>query len=159
MTEFRSQADDYLEASGWEKIGTSPMGTGVWRDPLGAGDGRGVRTQVGELPKKDSPGYTDPLFQVVCPPCRWDRTTEDATAVQSIRDESAKPEDDASPLERIDRLSAQTTAMLGGNAKVAQELESLLRRPIPEKQQNLQAEVVILRRAMAAAAAKLKGGA
>ncbi len=159
QSEFQSRADEYLVGNGWEKIGTNPFGDGIWRDPMSAGDGRGVRTQVGELARPNSPGTKDPLYQVVCPPCRWDRATADAMAVQSSRDEAAKPDDDATPLERVDRLEARISEQLGQNVKTAQEMESLLRRAIPEKPDNMRAEIVVLRRALAAAAGKLKGGA
>lgn len=163
--EFVVLQETYLEANGWELIGRNDLGIGVWRDPVSAGDNRGIRTEMyvddpncpdGKLPQKEGPPVT--LFQVVCPPVRWDLTTEQAVACQRSRDEAGKRDGDVTPLERIDRLSRQISAMQGAEAKVATDLELLLKRSVPDRIEAARGELTLLRRAIQLAAQRLKDG-
>ena len=148
---WQKQVAEYLQENGWEQ--ESP---GMWRDPMTAGGNRGVRSHVDDLPKRNTTA-TDPLFQTVCPPARWDRNTEEAITIQRQRDESAKPDGQLSPLERIDRMSDELKQLLAIQVRVAEDLERLLKRQVPETIQNLRPEVVLVRRAMMACAQRLRG--
>ncbi len=161
--DFVKLQEEYLEANGWELTGRNELGIGVWRDPLCAGSHRGVRQQIhvndpkcpdGLLPQKDGPAQ--PLMQVVCPPTRWDATTEQAVTIQRRRDELGKPDGAVTPLERIDRQGKRIADLIGADARVAGELESLLKRAIPERPENLRTELTLLRRAIATAAQRLR---
>lgn len=154
--EWTKQASEYLTANGWELVGHANSGTGIWRDPASAGDHRGTRVQVGTLPKPNAPGSTEPLVQMVVPVQRWDRTTDEALQLQRMRDAFTKLDNDISPLERIDRLTAKNTATIDTVNKLAHSLEASLKRPIPEKPENVRVELARLRREVQAAVMHLR---
>lgn len=150
-SEWQSQAEAYLADNGWEQVST-----GVWRDPVSAGDSRGTRVQVGSLPKPNSPGVVEPLVQMVVPVSRWDRTTEEALQLQRMRDVAGKSEDSVSTLERIDRLSSKVTNLTDASNRIATLLNAGINRPMPEKPENVRAELTRLRREVQAAVAQLR---
>jgi hypothetical protein len=147
--------EEYLTGNGWEMVARDDYGRGVWRDPLTAGGDRGVRTKVGTLPKRDGGGSED-LFQVVCPPTRWDRSTEEAVSMQRSRDEAVKPTDELTPLERTDRQGEEIKRLLGAQIRAADLLDQLLKRQIPQQPQNLTAELVLVRSNIQAIARRLR---
>lgn len=150
-----AQASQYLTDNGWERLGQGETAYAVWQDPLGAGGSRSALMQVGELPKKG--GGSEPLFQTVCPPARWDLPTEAAIATQRSRDMALT--DEPSPLERISRQAKQIGALEDAQLALAGSLESMLKRAIPEKPENMRAEIILFRRAVQAAVERLMRGA
>lgn len=155
--DWLAQAREYLTANGWEPLGPGELAN-VWRDPLGAGDQRAVRTHVGDLPKGPTEAHgTNPLHQMVCPPARWDMLTEQAVVTQRMRDAALVKNADASPLERIDRMAAQIGQLENRLASLAADMESLLRRSVPDKGEDaLRREITHLRRAVQGAVARLR---
>lgn len=154
--EWVGQVEEYLTGNGWELVGKNHLGLGVWRDPCSAGDHRGVRTHVADLPKAGAKGSFEPLFQMVVPIARWDRTTDEAIAIQRGRDEGRQQED-ATPLEIIDQQGKRISQVTLSNHRIAATLEASLKRPIPEKAENLRAELTRLRREVQVLAQQLKG--
>lgn len=154
---WTEQAEKYLTSNGWETTGRNEYGVARWRDPLTAGGPRGVLTQIGVLPQREGPDK--PLMQLVVPPARWDRNTEDAVGIQRKRDEHADPDAaERTPLGRVDHLGQLVSRMLGHEVRVAEDLLALLKRGVPEKAENLKVELLALRRAILANANALKTG-
>lgn len=153
--EWLSQVEEYLTGNGWELVGKNNLGISIWRDPHGAGSHRGVRTHVADLPKAGAKGSFEPLFQMVVPIARWDRTTDEAIAIQRGRDEN-KQSEDSTPLERIDQQSKRLGEVTATNLRIAATMEASLKRPIPEKAENLRAELTRLRREVQVLAQQLK---
>jgi hypothetical protein len=162
--EYVAAQFEYLEDNGWENMGCNELGLARWRDPVASDDTRGVRQQVrvagtkdGMLPKQG--GGSEPLYQTVVPPVRFDLTTEQAVTIQRRRDVVGKSDGSLTPSERADRFAGRVGKILGDNALAAKELRSLIRGPVPEKPDNMKAELMRLRRGIQDAANKISPAA
>lgn len=82
---------DYLNAAGWEHVGTNEQGVGLWRDPTHDGkcDAAEGKIITLTLPVKDG-GEPMVVKQAVTPPCDWEYPTEQAALTQRQREHWAK---------------------------------------------------------------------
>jgi len=82
---FIDECNEYLEASGWKKLGTDESGITSWEEPMGTGSRAGVRKLQGYLPARNGAEPT-PLYQIVNPPTQWTYGMNEAVAIQRQRD-------------------------------------------------------------------------
>ncbi len=146
---WAKEVREYLSEAGWEEVEVD-----VWRDPRAAGSWNGTPTVVKML--KDKDGNEKPLIQVVVPVAQLRFSTEQSVAIQRSRDAVESRDGEPTPLERIDQQAAvidETTKLLHG---VASELSKIALRKIPERPEQMRAEIVFLRKVASEAAARIK---
>ena len=111
-SEYRKEAERYLEANHWEAVSADPYGNKNWRDPAGSkGPPEDLEVRL-PITRRDDPRYGDGNnFEVIKQKCGpplsdWVYTTAEAVDIQHTRDEH---DDNAkgTPLERLHRVEEE----------------------------------------------------
>jgi hypothetical protein len=144
------QAEAYLAEKGWEMRGRNASGQALWEDPATRGLSA-ISTHEYTLPAKG--GGVDTFRQVVVPPVRWPRTTEDALRLQRNRD--AKPGTPSTD-ERIDSLALAYRELDATVTRLIGAVGDAVSRVTPESPDKARAELQILKARLAEAVAQAR---
>lgn len=136
---------------GFEPLYRNAYNEMVWQDPEGEGskkpDPEGVTLRLPN--KKSDTGQKETIVhQMTVPPCSWKLTTSAALRILKLRDAAASltGEAAASPLIRLDLLGKRYDSTCEILEQLLLKLTPLLKRPTPEKKENLERELAETRR-------------
>lgn len=138
--------------AGFEPLHRNAHHEMVWQDPHGEGSKRVEKNGVTlRLPQQtsDTGEKERTIHQSLAPAASWKLTTSQALRV--IKQRKAEGGDPETPILRLEALGKRYDALCDLYERLAQELDPLLRRPVPEKRENLAREVGDLKTAVAAA--------
>lgn len=118
--EWVRQTDQYLVSRGWVKLGMNEMGHAIWEDPTTT-DQKPKLVAGPRLPVSGGEFIVVQQLQVPCG--KWDRTTEDAIAIQRSRDRAGESAEDT--IKRKEQeLREMRAALARSQAREEKESES-----------------------------------
>lgn len=137
--------EQYLRDNGWEPVGGyDHSGKQFWQDPAGAGPKSATPGPVIELPQRGG-GY-ETVRQMTVPPAAWRYPHDRAVAVQIERERKSGSHE--SVQERLNRLGAQLDSNTDAMRVLFAEFDKWFKRQIPQKTDNLSAELMNLKHAL-----------
>ncbi len=83
-----AEAEGYLSAFGWEKLGTNLNGQSVWSDPRGQAKFTSELRPAATLPVQG--GGTEVVMQWQGSPAPWNYNLQDALAIQRTREKAGE---------------------------------------------------------------------
>lgn len=150
LAERIENEEEYLTSNGWEITGDYDYtGKHFWHDPEGAGPKTATPGPIIRLPQRGGGFETHQQMQV--PPAAWRHPHDKAVAIQQVRDKSKGKH--ISLQDRHNRLGKVLDETNHEIQLLFSEIDRLVKRQIPEKPDNIHAELMNTKRTLFAALA------